>query len=839
MTRKSAGRIREDHVKLRVGGVQRVAAAHAHSADLKVFHRRTYHLMATDASEDIEQEPFWYSLVHYRACEPREDGSRKIRRDRGVVLRQVKEEVERAQEEVERRIAEEAELLHDHGGDEDDDCCCEISDEILARTVKELFNDDSSTSSPSLGCGARIVDGAVDAFTGLAVPRVQLDRIPPPPPPPLQENEHVCDNPVSSEHGRGRDEEAPIVVRGFALHVVDAAPLHFDASGEDGSILLALDGHLLFDPLTRQPNPALGFRQGDRLGVQFAFGPETHPSLCVIEAFPVNACALRSRVPHRNENSVAAIKVVALGADSTVRPLSPESACRITWGTPANTTRSLEKQDVGSSPITGVKKKHALKPISFFPPATTADEDVSPSSFACGHSKSRQLTAFSQHYPTTGKTRASDKSDEDEDTVKDDDALASLAEAELDEAVERLVLRVVAQMSKIARVNSDLADELDVPDSHGFGLLHYCALYNLGSVISEILALGANPDGRSAKTPLHLAASAGHAGVVSALLAGGADASRLDEAGRTPLDFAIDHGHFKVASLLEDYHAEELRISPRTRHTPGVVLPVTSVKRIRRQKTLDECDEELFGDVDEVEDMRETDEAGEWLLKQPTKQHQRQKAKDLARGEEESDEGITRALLDTAFSTLSLHEKCALSIASPKEEQHQEARANAATSVISTENKDSLNVAMSLMGASELREVKREASVITANVRSWIVRRNYIKVREAARTLESRWLLRKKASDLSSICSAENMTPRNTLDSLEDPCNKGEEGSNNSDAHRHTSSKKHFVKLQAASRGMLERRKLRHVKEQMVALLVISRNFKGKKFVQRQKPAAV
>lgn len=41
LTRKSGGRVREDHVKLRVNGHQRVAAAHAHSSDVAAFHRRT------------------------------------------------------------------------------------------------------------------------------------------------------------------------------------------------------------------------------------------------------------------------------------------------------------------------------------------------------------------------------------------------------------------------------------------------------------------------------------------------------------------------------------------------------------------------------------------------------------------------------------------------------------------------------------------------------------------------------------------------------------------------------------------------------------------------------
>ena len=53
---------------------------------------------------------------------------------------------------------------------------------------------------------------------------------------------------------------------------------------------------------------------------------------------------------------------------------------------------------------------------------------------------------------------------------------------------------------------------------------------------------------------------------------------------------------------------------------------------------------------------------------------------------------------------------------------------------------------MSLMAADERRELEDEARVITTNVKAWIVRRNYMKVREAARTLEARWIQRRSTS---------------------------------------------------------------------------------------------
>lgn len=577
VTRKSAGRIREDHVKLRVNGVQSVAAAHAHSADVAAFHRRTYHLLVEDS---------WLSLVHYRACEAREEGSRKIRRDVGRAQQLAAEQVEQA-------IA-----------CADLDVRCSLDDQLLADAVQELFGN----SGPDV----KVAQGAVDALTGLPVPSVKLEKIEP---------------------------AAP------CARVADVAPLHFrlGASERERRCLIALD----------KPVEA-----GDQLAVRFAFADDDVEDA---EAYVVNACTLRCVAPQRAAATRASVQLVAPDGAISVGPA-------LTWGDS--------------------------------PPET--------------------------------------------DVVRDDDTLAKMPEAELDQAVEKLVLKVLSQMSKIARTNTDLADELDKPDRHGFSLLHYCALYNLSSVIAELLSLGAHPDGRTSTTPLHLAAGAGHANVVTALLDGGACPRILDASGQTPSDRAVRRGHADVASMLDDYHADELRVSPRTRHS--TVAEMSSIKRCRREPM------------------------------PPSESQQFEDGAPCALD-------LNKALLDTAFESLSLHERCALSMANGNND--------APCDPDTQDQESSVDVAMSLMGETEIHELEDEARVITANVRSWIVRRKYVKVREAARTLETRFYLRKKSSSFSDTNKA---------------------------AH----------KLQAASRGMLERKKLSHVKEQMLALLVISRNFRGR-----------
>lgn len=775
---KSAGRIREDHVKLRVGGAQRIAAAHAHSADVQAFHRRTYHLVAVEGGTD-EGDALWLSLVHYRVCEPREDASRKIRRERGRAQ-------QLAAEEVERQIAQ-ADL---------DDCCCEagLSDEVLANAVSELLG--GSDESPQ---AARVAEGAVDAFTGLAVPAVKLEK----------------EQPLGVEASPPRD--IPSIKT--PCRVVDAAPRFVSLAG--GDLLVALDGHVLFDPLTRLPNEALGLRSGDGFGVRFAFAPAS--DVVDVAARAVNACALKCAAPKRARAGRASMQVLVL-RDGTSRVLSPESSIAVAWGSsncaeegrrsePASTAtrpkiapgedstklRIDVAQLCSASAAVALPTKHGHDGLSL-------DLSGKPSS-SVEHERSKRSSLGGAPTPCPA--------------IYDDETLASLPEAELDEAVERLVLRVVAQMSRLARNNADLADELDTPDRHGFGLLHYCALYNLSSVIAELLALGASPDGRPgcATTPLHLAAAAGHAGVVSALLEGGADASTLDAASRTPHDCAVERGHFKVASLLEDYHADELRVSPRARHEPGYVVALQSIKRLRRDFE--------HGQGEDICDP------GSWMADATLSATTCASIRDCPRpisvadfGSRASpelqvdpatlDEGstseINKALLHTAFASLSLREKCALSIAEPEIAANMApAQAPCAltaeapvevTSVISDCDKESLDVAMSLMDASELRELEDEARVITANVRSWIVRRNYIKVREAARTLETRWILRKRSSDLSQASVDSPRSERLSSASEDQPPLHGGAAGRGAAAFPKQPRRHDFVKLQAAGRGM-------------------------------------
>lgn len=73
--------------------------------------------------------------------------------------------------------------------------------------------------------------------------------------------------------------------------------------------------------------------------------------------------------------------------------------------------------------------------------------------------------------------------------------------------------------------------------------------------VQDLLKREADPNAaaeRNRKTPLHVAASAGHAEVVRALIAAGADVDAEDSDGITPAERARDNGHNAIVKLLQE-----------------------------------------------------------------------------------------------------------------------------------------------------------------------------------------------------------------------------------------------------------------------------------------------
>jgi hypothetical protein len=254
----------------------------------------------------------------------------------------------------------------------------------------------------------------------------------------------------------------------------------------------------------------------------------------------------------------------------------------------------------------------------------------------------------------------------------------------------------------------------------------------------------------------------------------------------------------------------------------------------------------------------------------------------------EGNSALSNKLLHEAFASLSLTDKCALSLSmgqlNPESTGSTKGSAtntprttklnlgislspldttslNSSTagtgnadeisemqSVLSETDKESLDVAMSMMGHLELRQVEDEVRTIQNNVRGWILRKNYTNLREAARVLQLAWREKKHKSMPSQEIniSALQGSSSNLLAQLGRKISATQQGAepsptsstgssggrNSSDftgavAGLHDPNPAQLMAaatLQAATRGMLARRSFSSVRKQTMASLVIQKS---------------
>ncbi|OQR90330.1 calmodulin-binding transcription activator [Achlya hypogyna] len=348
-----------------------------------------------------------------------------------------------------------------------------------------------------------------------------------------------------------------------------------------------------------------------------------------------------------------------------------------------------------------------------------------------------------------------------ESVLLDDLAVAALSDSELGALSDGLIEDLVTQLVAVAGTSADLLEELNSLDDAGLSLLHYVSFYNCGRLVPLLLAHGALVDQRSAQgqTALHLAAGCGHLEVIDVLLAHRADVTMFDFDCLTPADRAENSGHVAVAAYLRG-------LAEASPPKAAANLSFTEMRALG-----------LFPDPDSSD------------------QH-------------------NRKLLLGAFSTMSLHDKCALSLGTKRRgnsladlDDRDSEHDMEVSSVMDDSDVGKLEAAMQLMGPDELALLEEEARVIQSNVRAWLLRRSYRHMRETTQKLQEaakeslaeqkleRAAVTVQAATRSMLVRKSYLQQRNTA-----------------------------IKVQAAARGILCRKNFANMKKSALASLVIQKN---------------
>mmetsp|Transcript_15268 Transcript_15268/g.22982 ORF Transcript_15268/g.22982 Transcript_15268/m.22982 type:complete len:868 (+) Transcript_15268:91-2694(+) len=460
-----------------------------------------------------------------------------------------------------------------------------------------------------------------------------------------------------------------------------------------------------------------------------------------------------------------------------------------------------------------------------------------------------------------------------EDGWLDDKALSTLSSADLERLMDQFLLRVVQQLVQIATMDDDLQAELDHLDPSGYSLLHYCCLFNLPTLVSKLIDKGVNVNRltRCGSTALHLAAHAGHGDVVHLLVEAGADITIRNASGLTPAESSLQAGHPSLSSywsrlcpadadvpasipvsapchtnLRSSPMKGQFSTSPIRVSSPDTVPPEKSSLREGPQGTpevhMHVSDPPLATTCAADNRSSMCSPPSSSGVSSPT----------ITLESMSGETGVSNmTLLQGALSSLSLTDKCALSLSlgggqsgarTPDDFEVQ--------SVLSETDKESLDLAMSMMGPQEINAVEEEVRLIQSNVRTWLLRKNYTNLRDAARILQLAWRERRGGS-VSRIRKPREPIPSSTLSigageyearvggkrkqesrdierDLVSSVSKSEREeailSSSADPTRSITSDEAAATLQAATRGMLARKSFRRVKRQAMASLVIQKS---------------
>ncbi|KAF1328368.1 Calmodulin-binding transcription activator, partial [Globisporangium splendens] len=426
----------------------------------------------------------------------------------------------------------------------------------------------------------------------------------------------------------------------------------------------------------------------------------------------------------------------------------------------------------------------------------------------------------------------------------DDSAIETLSDKDLEQLSEKLLERVVRQLVTVAHTSEELLDELNSLDEAGLSLLHYI-----------------NQQSTQGQTALHLAAGCGHTDVVDVLVQSGADLFAVDFDGFTAADRAEKSGHSEVATNLRR------------------LMGIHETEFIGDLASNGGFDMDIdFGIEHLVEGNgpgSQTDEDASHLsiCESPAESGGGARSKHYVGENQEHN----RKLLLGAFSTMSLHDKCALSLSISRDSSTNGSRRRGSSigddtflafsvgsltpssspapdndlstgnesnlsmendslgdsdvkSVIADdeENLTKLEAAMELMGPEERQSLEDEVKVLQHNIRAWLLRRNCKNMREttkrlheATKTIQDQ---QKQQEQLKEASERETMQ-QNEMSERERAAVTVQAATRSMLARKSFLQTKNVtIKVQAATRGVLCRKNFARMKTHALASLVIQRN---------------
>ena len=298
------------------------------------------------------------------------------------------------------------------------------------------------------------------------------------------------------------------------------------------------------------------------------------------------------------------------------------------------------------------------------------------------------------------------------DDWPDDGSLNLLPTSDLSALLERYTMSVVAQLVDMASDNQELIHELNLLDRHGHNLLHYCCLFSQTGLIPVLLRRGVDANARTRQgcTPLHIACGIGSRSIAQILIQEGASLFEKDGDDHYPCQVAMGCGHHDLSDYLLVQGTAQEGLCPSDYST--------WVGRVDDGPLLSQASLATYMNTDGAALGGTADLSG------------------------------TTDILKGMFNDLPIKDKCAFSQSMSEGELGDGSSLGLGEegewdldmqSVLSESDKESLTEAMRYMGTNELAEVNDEVQRIQVNVRSWLLRKNYLSLREAARTLQGAW----------------------------------------------------------------------------------------------------